>query len=161
MGGNRAQLAPNPNPPPTSKGIKHHPPSTIHHPPSTIHHHLLIEGVLKLVDRLVLGPNYIKGSSPFILKMQALIKKNKKFRTEYKKNEINYYIISALTKNKILTNSDKTIISLQYTAPYLSKVRNLCLITGRSRALIQDYKLSRLKFKELAEAGYLSGIKKK
>lgn len=102
--------------------------------------------------------------------MQALIKKNKKFRKFYSKSELNYYINSALTKNKILSkqnlinllnSNQKRLLKEQQTSPKISMIRGLCILTGRSRGLIQDYKLSRLKFKELAEAGFISGVKKK
>lgn len=158
--------------------------------------------------------------------MQALIKKNKIHRRDFKLNETNNYIKSVLINNKLLTNADKEIlskiliISLTKVSPLtslkrgeglsdkheaknspfghkasenakrgarkaseslvsdkvvsdknlktmpqkgcgaISKVRNICILTGRTRALIQDYKVSRLKFKELAEIGYIPGVKK-
>lgn len=174
--------------------------------------------------------------------MQALIKKNKIYRKEFKSNEINYYINSILKNNKLITNADKEILDYiglaekgvsaitlsatsegvqqnkvpqrnnkvtkaslgsaekgaalpksaqqgRQTLPHspkgrgtspkggtaspkgkggkapegatpISKIRNICVLTGRTRALIQDYKLSRLKFKELAEIGYIPGVKK-
>ena len=45
--------------------------------------------------------------------------------------------------------------------PQLSKVRNICVSTGRTRALVQDYKLARNSFKNLAELGYIPGVKKR
>jgi ribosomal protein S14 len=36
----------------------------------------------------------------------------------------------------------------------------MCVVTGRTRAVIQKYKLSRIKFKQNAEAGNIPGIKK-
>ena len=41
-----------------------------------------------------------------------------------------------------------------------SKIRNKCVITGRSRSVYRFCKLSRIKFRELASAGVLPGIKK-
>lgn len=134
-----------------------------------------IEGVLKLVDRLNLGFSFLwrsEGSIPSTFKMQAKINKNKKFRQKYLNNEWIYYLNSALTKNNLLIEADKNILknniinnylnmNKSHSYPKITKIRNLCLITGRSRALIQDYRISRLKFKDLAETGHLSGIKKK
>ena len=45
--------------------------------------------------------------------------------------------------------------------PQLSKVRNICVSTGRTRAIVQDYKLARNSFKNLAELGYIPGVKKR
>ncbi len=113
--------------------------------------------------------------------MKALIKKNKLIRNDYKKLELNSYIYSALTKNFLTLSHigapsgagagvgslfsfknnnelDKSIGSLNL--PYISKIRNICVLTGRSRAINNTYKLSRLKFKKLAETGNLYGINK-
>lgn len=98
--------------------------------------------------------------------MQALIKKNKLIRETYKKLEINYYINSALNKNKLLSPSLienlKTVLTLKESnpSPKITKVRNICIVTGRTRAVNNKYKLSRIKFKHYAEAGDIPGIKK-
>jgi small subunit ribosomal protein S14 len=42
----------------------------------------------------------------------------------------------------------------------ISKIRNICVITGRTRAVVQKYKMSRIQFKQNAEAGLIPGIKK-
>jgi small subunit ribosomal protein S14 len=96
--------------------------------------------------------------------MQALIKKNKLVREKYRNLELNFYINSALKKNKLLSPSIQGVITNLNTAltisPEISKVRNMCVVTGRTRAVIQKYKLSRIKFKQNAEAGNIPGIKK-
>lgn len=42
-----------------------------------------------------------------------------------------------------------------------SKVRihNRCSVSGRSRAFIRDFGLSRIKFREMAQQGYLPGVR--
>jgi ribosomal protein S14 len=93
--------------------------------------------------------------------MQALIKKNKLIRETYKKLELNYYINSALNKNKLLSPSLITNLNtVLTTSPKITKVRNICIVTGRTRAVSNKYKLSRIKFKHYAEAGQIPGIKK-
>ena len=96
--------------------------------------------------------------------MQALIKKNKLVREKYRNLELNFYINSALKKNKLLSPSIQGVITNLNTAltisPEISKVRNMCVVTGRTRAVIKKYKLSRIKFKQNAEAGNIPGIKK-
>jgi ribosomal protein S14 len=93
--------------------------------------------------------------------MQALINKNKKIRETYKRLEINYYINSALKKNKLLSPSLIEKLNTVLTpSPKITKVRNICIVTGRTRAVSNKYKLSRIKFKHFAEAGDIPGIKK-
>ncbi|TVQ80249.1 MAG: 30S ribosomal protein S14 [Bradymonadales bacterium] len=40
------------------------------------------------------------------------------------------------------------------------RVRNRCQLTGRSRAVYRRFKLSRIKFRELAHQGLLPGVSK-
>lgn len=42
----------------------------------------------------------------------------------------------------------------------ITRLRRRCVVTGRGRAVYQDFKLSRLTFRELASGGYLAGVKK-
>jgi len=119
--------------------------------------------------------------------MKALIKKNKIIRENYKKLELNYYINSALYNSNILSLAKKEQLdkakpnlvspspSLEILPPLgakgffvkkskiegkISQIRNICVITGRTRAIIQKYKMSRIKFKQNAEAGLIPGIRK-
>lgn len=95
--------------------------------------------------------------------MKAQKKRNLKYRNKFKDQnlvELTQYIKPALQKNKILTdkyqqyfNFNETEVNKESNLPSISKIRNVCVLTGRSRALIQTYKLSRIKFKEFAEAG--------
>jgi ribosomal protein S14 len=99
------------------------------------------------------------------------IKKNKLNREHYRRNELNYYINSALNKNSLLDPISLKRLKLNFNDSTLSnkkdsnlensivlkssiaKIRNICVITGRARAVILDYKMSRIKFKQNAEAG--------
>jgi ribosomal protein S14 len=73
--------------------------------------------------------------------MKNLIKKNKFLRAQFKKTELDSYLNPR--------QSDK-----KYG---LTKIRNICVNTGRSRAINLEYKLSRLEIKKLAELGGLIG----
>ncbi|MDR0406922.1 MAG: 30S ribosomal protein S14 [Holosporales bacterium] len=41
-----------------------------------------------------------------------------------------------------------------------SRIRNRCLLTGRSRGVYRKFRLSRLMFREMASAGLLPGVRK-
>ncbi|XP_065862348.1 small ribosomal subunit protein uS14m [Euphorbia lathyris] len=41
-----------------------------------------------------------------------------------------------------------------------TRIRNRCIFTGRSRAVYQFFRMSRIVFRELASKGMLNGVKK-
>jgi ribosomal protein S14 len=59
------------------------------------------------------------------------------------------------SKNKI----QKKLIKLSKNASKV-RIKNRCIITGRSRAVYKDFRLSRFIFRELALNGNLPGVKK-
>jgi ribosomal protein S14 len=42
----------------------------------------------------------------------------------------------------------------------LSRIKNLCILTGRPKSVYRFFKISRLQFRKLASKGYLTGISK-
>jgi small subunit ribosomal protein S14 len=94
--------------------------------------------------------NFIKND---IIKRQ-LVNKNELKRLQYKyiiKNlnintEIRYNYINKL--NKLNRNSCKT------------RIKNRCILTGRGKAVYKMFKMSRIKFRELASMGFLPGVVK-
>lgn len=85
---------------------------------------------------------------------RQLVAKNELKKLEYKyiiKNqkiikEIRYKYIEKL--NKLNRNSSET------------KIKNRCILTGRAKAVYKMFRLSRIKFRELASQGMLPGVKK-
>ena len=85
---------------------------------------------------------------------RQLVAKNELARLKYKsiiKNQnlppgIRYKFILKL--NKLSRNSSKT------------RIKNRCILTGRSRGIYSMFRLSRIKFRELASQGMLPGVKK-
>lgn len=85
---------------------------------------------------------------------RQLVSKNELKRLEYKsiiKNQkiskqIRFQYIIKL--NKVNKNSSET------------KIRNRCILTGRGKAVYQMFRLSRIKFRELASQGMLPGVQK-
>jgi small subunit ribosomal protein S14 len=62
------------------------------------------------------------------------------------KNDENFKIVNFLRKR---------LREVGYT-----KIKDRCIITGRSRGLIKDFRISRMKFKEFALKGLLPNISK-
>ena len=85
---------------------------------------------------------------------RQLVAKNELARLQYKSiiknqslpSEMRYKYILKL--NKLSRNSSKT------------RIKNRCALTGRSRGVYSMFKLSRIKFRELASQGMVPGVKK-
>jgi ribosomal protein S14 len=81
-------------------------------------------------------------------------------RINYTNNNINYFV------NKII-NNDK-YIPIGMNNNYINKckkksislITNKCLISGRARATINKFKMSRMIFKKYSEFGFINGIRK-
>jgi ribosomal protein S14 len=61
------------------------------------------------------------------------------------KNNLPYYYNYVTNQNSLVT---------------YSKINIACFVTGRSRAVIRAFKLSRFKFREMANLGFLCGLGK-
>ena len=96
--------------------------------------------------------------------MKNLIEKDKKRRYLYATYEKQYFILKYLVHNVNLPQSvrQEAQIKLEKLPYYGSKIRlrNRCVLTGRSRAVYKKFKLSRLMFRKLALSGEIIGVKK-
>jgi ribosomal protein S14 len=59
------------------------------------------------------------------------------------------------TQRYFLNSQLKLLTSSPFT-----KIRTLCLLTGRSRSIYRSFRLSRLKIREYAGLGYFPGLSK-
>ena len=73
---------------------------------------------------------------------EGLVKKYAEIRRQLKK-EKNFAALAKLPRDSSPTRS-----------------KNRCQITGRSRAVLRKFKVSRIMLRELALAGYIPGLKK-
>jgi ribosomal protein S14 len=103
--------------------------------------------------------------------MQAKTIRNKKIRSEFQRLELTKYIESAIVKNKLIVS--QLVPACTTATSFISsngikrgnegsvtRIRNLCTQTGRSRAIIGDYKISRIQLKRLGESGKIGGVRK-
>ena len=91
---------------------------------------------------------------------------NKIKRKIVNKNELKTlffkYLIVWLLKFKFLLNSFLALVYnkfyfLVFKKSYFTSVKNICLISGRTRSIIAMYKLSRIYFNSFVSLGYLPG----
>ncbi len=61
---------------------------------------------------------------------------------------------------KILSKIYKLLFKPQKNKAYFTAVKNICLISGRTRSVVSLYKVSRICFNQQADMGYLPGWKK-
>lgn len=94
----------------------------------------------------------------------SLILKDKKIRKRVALLESKFKLYKYLLREKgICVEKKKQIARLLYNSGRnwsISHIQNRCVLTGRTRGLVKDYKVSRLVFKKLIVGGYLSGGKK-
>lgn len=71
-------------------------------------------------------------------------------------------LMKAVAKTKLLPlvvrEDAKQVLQKQPRDASITRVRMRCYLTGRPRAVLGDFRLSRIKFRELAESGKLAGI---
>ena len=85
-------------------------------------------------------------------------------RVNFKKFEKENRVYKILSNNTLLKKKERTIHARFRhrlgKRSAISIVRNTCLETYRNRGLVSKYKVSRFKFKDYMDAGYLTGIRK-
>ena len=92
------------------------------------------------------------------------INKNQKYRKLYKKTEINKLILKYINlNNKIPKNIRwKAMLQLNVVSKNntIVKIHNLCIFSGRKNIVSKNFKINRMKFKQYASEGLLTGITK-
>ena len=83
---------------------------------------------------------------------QGWIERNKRKRRTVEKY--------AKLRTKLKAEKDYVGITLLPRDASPTRVVNRCLVTGRRRAFIRRFKLSRIAFRELASAGMIPGVTK-
>lgn len=98
------------------------------------------------------------------INMKHSIKKDYIRRHTYKKNEQEALIYKAIVCNRILPLSKRLIaVKLLDDLPNdsrITRIRNRCLITGRSRGIVKKYKVSRITFRKLVHMGIIPGVRR-
>lgn len=94
--------------------------------------------------------------------MKYLVAKDIKRRVLFKKFEKKRQVLKMVSCNEFLDKKirNRAVILLSYTPGLFVQIRNRCIYSGRARAFIRDYKVSRSFFKKFANFGYLKGVKK-
>lgn len=98
--------------------------------------------------------------------MLKINKRNELFRlTLYRKIYTKFLLktLALLLYKKTNKQAEKYIQHLHsqlFMKNNYTKVRSICILTGRSRSVYRAFKMSRLKLREYASQGYFTGIAK-
>ena len=95
--------------------------------------------------------------------MLKLISKTEKYRRQLTNKEINqelYQVFRSFFGHAVNKYLIRYLLHLQPKSSPFTKIRNICILTGRSRSVYRSFRLSRLKLREYAIAGYFVGLTK-
>lgn len=88
-----------------------------------------------------------------------ILRRNLFNKLELKKLYYKYILCQKIDFLGTKKNIQKKLTKLSKNASKV-RIKNRCIITGRSKAVYKDFRLSRFMFRELALSGRLPGIKK-
>nr|YP_010507962.1 ribosomal protein S14 [Phytophthora humicola]UXG56309.1 ribosomal protein S14 [Phytophthora humicola] len=96
--------------------------------------------------------------------MQKKIKKNIKQRYLFQKFEINRLTLKILSKNLNIEKDLRWKLQQKWFFFHqnssITRIKNLCVLTGRSKSIYRLFKISRIQLRNLASKGYLPGVSK-
>jgi ribosomal protein S14 len=90
----------------------------------------------------------------------------KKIRQNLYKNEIQNQVFKTIKpmlvkfKSKKLRNYLQSLTNKSSKYSSFTRTRTICILTGRSRSVYRFFRLSRMKIREYANAGYFTGVTK-
>jgi small subunit ribosomal protein S14 len=88
------------------------------------------------------------------------ILQDKNNRVLYKQLESNKLLSKILIRT---TNSLSKVLAVSYKDSIKSslvRIKNRCVLTGRAKGICTDFKISRIKLRELTLDGLINGVKK-
>lgn len=92
--------------------------------------------------------------------------KDKRYRHNFAKTELTRFSLNVLLNSEIFTQEQKQyLVSMRINKKFksitsLTRVRNGCVLTGRTNSVSRITRLSRMQFKNLASNGSLVGFSK-
>ncbi|KAH3902461.1 probable 37S ribosomal protein MRP2, mitochondrial [Saccharomycodes ludwigii] len=85
-------------------------------------------------------------------------------RQQFKDTEITQQALKYITRNTTLPPRVRLEAQLQLSVmpnyTRFTQIKNRCVLTGHSRSVLNDFRLCRTQFRELARQGELPGVKK-
>jgi small subunit ribosomal protein S14 len=96
--------------------------------------------------------------------MKALLEKDKKRRTSFANKEVQRLILLYLIRNQKLPASQRLLLTLRLQEisrdSSLVRLKNRCILTNRSKGVYREFRLSRIRLREMLANGLIPGYKK-
>ena len=114
----------------------------------------------------VIGSNPIISTLfyTFLLNMQKKIKKNIKQRYLFKNFEKNRLVLKIISRNLDIKKDLRWKLNQKWFFFHqnssITRIKNLCVLTGRSKSIYRLFKISRIQLRKLASNGFLPGVSK-
>ena len=92
--------------------------------------------------------------------------KEKDIRNRYfvRENEMQLILLRSLSKDRRLSLTERLAFRMQMLdlnkKSFSTRLKNRCLISGRARGVLRDFKMSRLQVRDFGFRGLLYGIRK-
>ena len=99
-----------------------------------------------------------------MLKINSKIENLRKKIYKAEKSQLLNHILYLFYLHQFKSHFRKYFLAFQYGVLFslgMTKIRSVCLLTGRSRSVYRNFKVSRLKLKEYTSLGYFVGLSKK
>lgn len=98
------------------------------------------------------------------MKRKHKILKDLRKRQTFAKHESLSLFLKVLAYNNILPSNVQRAafdaLALRPKDASITRIRNRCLVSGRGRGVIKEWGLCRHNFRQLAEEGYLAGVRR-
>ena len=108
----------------------------------------------------LLSSKWVSTSS--VLEFQKMVRRDKHRRKCVAEYEGERLRLRAIIKNKLLPEvvqeKARDELAAHPRDASVTRVRNRCVLTGRGRGVLREYGLCRMKFRELADFGHISGL---
>lgn len=96
--------------------------------------------------------------------MANIIFRDQKRRKLFKKYELKRTLYIAMIRDTSLPKNLRfqSVLELNKLprSSSIVRIRNRCIMTGRGKAVLKQWKLSRISFRELASRGLLAGVRR-
>ncbi len=95
-----------------------------------------------------------------LVRKKVINNKNRQNSKKYELNKIVFNYLWKIKKYKLQYKFFNLNLHKYGKKSSISKIKNICVITSRSRGVLKFYKLSRIKLKEFCTMGLIPGLRK-
>lgn len=91
------------------------------------------------------------------------MRKDLKYRNKFVSKELSYILSKSFFENSFLPYDVRLGMydKMRGVGLLKSRIRNRCIVTGRSRGIVRGYRLSRAIFKEYVRCGKILGVSRR